>query len=81
MDIERLPFSALELAEASAQHSEPRSFPYRLGLAARVDESVSQCRIKTAPYEPGTAEHDAYQAGREHGNRVIELLNSLQPGG
>ncbi|QNU63984.1 hypothetical protein [Vreelandella titanicae] len=81
MDIESLPFSALELAEASAQHSAPRSFPYRLGLAARIDESVSQYRNKAASYEPGTAEHDAYQAGREHGNRVIELLNSLQPGG
>lgn len=81
MDIENLPFSALELAEASAQHSEPRSFPYRLGLATRIDESVSHCRNKAAPYEPGTAEHDAYQAGREHGHRVIDLLDSLQPRG
>jgi hypothetical protein len=52
-----------------------------LGLAARIDERASQCKYKTAPYESGTAEHDAYQAGREHGNRVIELLDSLQPGG
>lgn len=81
MNIEGLPFSALELAEASAAHSAPRSFQYRLGLAARIDERVSQCQYKAAPYDPGTAEHDAYQAGREHGNRVIELLDSLQPGG
>lgn len=77
MDNNRLPFSALELAEASAQHSEPRSFPYRLGLAARIDESVSQCRYKAALYEPGTAEHDAYESGREHGNRVIQIIESL----
>lgn len=81
MGIEGLPFSALELAEASALHSELRSFPYRSGLATRIDERVSQCQYKAAPYVPGTAEHEAYQAGREHGNRVIELLNSLQPGG
>lgn len=81
MDAKCLPFTPIELAEASAAHSAPRSFPYRLGLAARIDEHVSQCHYKAAPYDPGTAEHDAYQAGREHGNRVIELLDSLQPGG
>lgn len=27
------------------------------------------------------AEHDAYKSGRQHGSRVRELLNSLQPGG
>jgi len=80
MDAKHLPFSVLELAKASAQHCEPRSFQYRLGLATRI-ERVSQCHYKAAHYDPGTAEHDAYQAGREYGNRVIELLDSLQPGG
>lgn len=81
MDAKRLPFTPFELAEASAAHSAPRSFPYRLGLATRIDERVSQRQYKPAPFEPGTAEHDAYQAGREHGHRVINLLDSLQPGG
>ncbi|WP_417422041.1 hypothetical protein [Halomonas sp.] len=77
MDAKRLPFTPLELAEAGAAHSAPSSPEYRLGLAARLDEHVSQCRYKDAPYDPGTAEHDAYQAGREHGHRVINLLDSL----
>ena len=81
MEAKRLPFTPIELAEASAAHSAPRSFPYRLGLATRIDERMSQCHYKDAPYEPGTAEHDAYQAGRAHGHRVIDLLDSLQPGG
>ncbi len=80
MNVKPLPFTPLELAEASAAHSAPRSFPYRLGLATRIDERVSQCQHKAPPYEPGTVEHDAYQAGREHGHRVTELLDSLQPG-
>ena len=81
MVIKRLPLSALELTDASAEHSTSHSFPHRLGLAVRIYESVSQRQYKVAPYEAGTAEHDAYQAGREHRNRVIELLDSLQPGG
>jgi len=38
MDAKRLPFSALELAEASAAHSAPRSFQYRLGLVAMQEQ-------------------------------------------
>ena len=73
MDAKRLPFTPLELAEASAAHSAPRSFPHRLGLATRLDERVSHCQYKAAPFEPGTAEHDAYQAGREHGDPARTL--------
>jgi hypothetical protein len=63
------------MAEAFAPGCDPRSNEYKRGVRAMLERKINGKTIPL-PYDPGTAQADAYMAGWDEGRRI---WHELQP--